>query len=1117
MPTRCYKIFSPYPQFFFTSMESNKAHRGTKESSKKTKQHANGYNARAFGVANAGKLDRMARRSVDVGEKRFHAPMVDRTPEEAPPVLVAVVGPKGVGKSTLIKSLVKRFTKHTVGELNGPVTVVSGKKRRITFFECGTDLNSMIDVAKVADLVLLMIDGNFGFEMETMEFLQIASVHGFPRVLGIVTHLDLFKNISQARAAKKALKQRFWTEVYKGAKLFYLSGVMNSRYPDREILNLARFISVMKFRPLKWRNEHPYLLCDRFTDLTHPQDIERNPKTDRQIALYGYLRGTPLKMGQSVHIPGMGDAVVSDVEQLSDPCPTPAAIKREEELAQSGSSSGGKTGRRKLDDKLKTIYAPMSDVGGVKIDKDAVYIDVGSNAFNPEENKNAGLGERMVMDLQKGGIGADDEQQAMADGIQLFSNSAAIKDLEDLEDDDEEVDDEDVNEDRGRTALREAKSYHSSQNGIQNAGGDEEYDFASDSDMEDLDFSESKWKDKFIPANYANSLPLGRMIYSDVSAEEVIKRWHNNEDDIEQNEEGGDNNEEDDELFTKKKQVDYSEKPRLQYPSSSSSDDNVIDIKSLDNLFYREVKFDGEQNQDGDDDKYEDSEGGSDFEDLEKGDGDDSALEEQSDKANLEKTEEDKAIKSVEEQRAENAKKKEQMRLQFDSDEEKEDEANVEDEAAESWYDRQKNRISKQLEINEAELADLDAVTRRQIEGFRAGSYVRLVFNEVPCEFSEYFNPKFPIIVGGLLTNETRFGFSQVRIKKHRWYPRLLKTNDPVVMSLGWRRFQTCPIFTTSDSRTRTRMLKYSPEHMFCNATIWGPLVSPNTGFACFPSVSEKDAAANFRVSATGTVEEVDQEVEIVKKLKLVGHPYKIFKNTAFIKDMFHSSLEIARFEGAQIKTVSGIRGQIKRALTTEGCYRATFEDKILMSDIILLRAWWPVRARQFYNPVTSLLLRDKTSWQGMRQIGAIRAERKLSAPQKKDSAYGPPVERETRRFNPLHVPKTLQANLPFKSQIAQMAPQSKKTYMQKRAVVTDGVDKDLRDMMVKVNTLRNEKDAKRYAKKQAERAKLDAERQKEFDRKEAKRRENRKEYFAKEGRKRAAEESAMSNPKRSK
>ena len=39
-----------------------------------------------------------------------------------------------------------------------------------------------------------------------------------------------------------------------------------------------------------------------------------------------------------------------------------------------------------------------------------------------------------------------------------------------------------------------------------------------------------------------------------------------------------------------------------------------------------------------------------------------------------------------------------------------------------------------------------------------------------------------------------------------------------------------------------------------------------------------------------------------------------------------------------------------------EGHYRATFEDRILMSDIVFLRAWVPVQPAQYYNPVSTLL-----------------------------------------------------------------------------------------------------------------------------------------------------------------
>ncbi len=34
-------------------------------------------------------------------------------------------------------------------------------------------------------------------------------------------------------------------------------------YPQTEVNNLTRFISVVKFRPLTWRNTHPYVLADR--------------------------------------------------------------------------------------------------------------------------------------------------------------------------------------------------------------------------------------------------------------------------------------------------------------------------------------------------------------------------------------------------------------------------------------------------------------------------------------------------------------------------------------------------------------------------------------------------------------------------------------------------------------------------------------------------------------------------------------------------------------------------------------------------------------------------------------------------------------------------------------
>lgn len=142
----------------------------------------------------------------------------------------------------------------------------------------------------------------------------------------------------------------------------------------------------------------------------------------------------------------------------------------------------------------------------------------------------------------------------------------------------------------------------------------------------------------------------------------------------------------------------------------------------------------------------------------------------------------------------------------------------------------------------------------------------------------------------------------------------------------------------------RRRHLKYTPEHMHCTCSFYGPLVPPNTGVLAYLKPSRH--TAGFRISLTGLTIEVLTTSNIVKKLKLVGTPTEIHKNTAYIKGMFNSQLEVAKFEGAKLKTVSGIRGQIKKSASNKGeagLFRATFEDKILMSDIVTCRLWVPI------------------------------------------------------------------------------------------------------------------------------------------------------------------------------
>ena len=48
-------------------------------------------------------------------------------------------------------------------------------------------------------------------------------------------------------------------------------------HPAAIQVNLGRFISVMKFRPLLWQNTHPYILADRMEDISDPERRRADP------------------------------------------------------------------------------------------------------------------------------------------------------------------------------------------------------------------------------------------------------------------------------------------------------------------------------------------------------------------------------------------------------------------------------------------------------------------------------------------------------------------------------------------------------------------------------------------------------------------------------------------------------------------------------------------------------------------------------------------------------------------------------------------------------------------------------------------------------------------------
>lgn len=83
--------------------------------------------------------------------------------EATPPFVVVVQGSKSSGKTSIIRSLIRHYTSYKVDQISGTITLRSNKKQRITIMECPNDITAMMDLSKVADIVILAIDASLSF------------------------------------------------------------------------------------------------------------------------------------------------------------------------------------------------------------------------------------------------------------------------------------------------------------------------------------------------------------------------------------------------------------------------------------------------------------------------------------------------------------------------------------------------------------------------------------------------------------------------------------------------------------------------------------------------------------------------------------------------------------------------------------------------------------------------------------------------------------------------------------------------------------------------------------------------------------------------------------------
>lgn len=169
------------------------------------------------------------------------------------------------------------------------------------------------------------------------------------------------------------------------------------------------------------------MLTDRYEVIESEDPQDKNAS----VNFYGYVRGGVfMNTAQQFHINGIGDYSISYVSKLDDPCPIEFKVV------------DGKKKKRSLKQKEKTIYAPLSSLGSVNIDKhQGGYISIPDKyvmftKITDEDgqviNEAKGEGQQMVREMQEGEKEKEEEEEDidLIEGVEIQTKEEKKKEKE---------------------------------------------------------------------------------------------------------------------------------------------------------------------------------------------------------------------------------------------------------------------------------------------------------------------------------------------------------------------------------------------------------------------------------------------------------------------------------------------------------------------------------------------------------------------------------------------------------------------------------------------------------------------------------------------------------------
>ncbi|XP_066551514.1 pre-rRNA-processing protein TSR1 homolog [Amia ocellicauda] len=233
--------------------------------------------------------------------------------KDGPPHLVAIIPlHAGIDAQGAMKLLQSDETgvvcEGVAGGTSFGVLLPRFKQRFIFLRPDPADLHALLDIAKVVDTLLFLLDPVEGWDSYGEYCLSCLFAQGLPSYALVCQGLLEMppKRRTEARRALGRVTEPRFPE----GRVFGLDSAP-------EAMLLLRHLGAQKQRRLAFRSRRPYLLAQHAQFQPGPG----GPGGLGTLKVSGYVRGRPLSVNRLVHISGIGDFQLSQIDAPPDPLP----------------------------------------------------------------------------------------------------------------------------------------------------------------------------------------------------------------------------------------------------------------------------------------------------------------------------------------------------------------------------------------------------------------------------------------------------------------------------------------------------------------------------------------------------------------------------------------------------------------------------------------------------------------------------------------------------------------------------------------------------------------------------------------------------------------------------